>query len=144
MRWKIKQEILAYKRREVDRLRSRQLRMHGKCGHSDFVREFFQARYATQLHWLYQRTPCPKRATSDSHVDIIVQLTSATNSLRFEIVDRATFVPVQMQTLCGNLFEMNFHSQNLPKIISQISCSAPWQRTPGQTRRCRRQGARFP
>ena len=41
MRWQVKQEILAYKRREVDRLRPRQLGVHGKCGHSDFVREFF-------------------------------------------------------------------------------------------------------
>jgi hypothetical protein len=32
-------------------------------------------------------------------------------------VNRAILVPVQMQTLRRNLFEMNFHLSNLLKII---------------------------
>src|SRR5262249_17498811 len=112
------QEIFAHKRREIDRFRPRQLCMHGKSGHSNFVYKFFKARHATQLYWLRKRASRPECASSNAQVDIEVQRASATNSLCFEVVDRAIFVPVQMQALRGNLFEMNFHSATLSTVIS--------------------------
>ena len=86
-----------------------QLGVNGKCRHLNVVHEILQARYATQLHWLRQRASCPKRASSDAHIDVVMQWASTTNSLCFDIVDRAIFVPIQVKTLCRNLFEMNLH-----------------------------------
>jgi hypothetical protein len=118
MGWQVEQEVLAYKRREIDRLWPMQFSVHGKCGHLNFVYKFLQARYATQLNWLGKRASCPKRASGNAQFDVVMQPTSATNSLCFEVMDRASLVAVQVQTLWRNLFEMNFHASNLSNIIN--------------------------
>src|SRR6266545_4338739 len=109
MRGQVEQEVLAHKRRQVDRLRSMQLCVHSKCGHLNFVHKILQTRYATQFYWLRQRASRPKGTSSNAHVDVVMQRAGTANPI---------LVPVQMQTLRRNLLEMNFHSLNLSNVMS--------------------------
>jgi hypothetical protein len=118
MRGQVEQEVLAHKRRQVDRLRSVQLGVHSKCGHLNFVHKILQTRYATQFYWLRQRAARPKGTSSNAHVDVVMQRTGTTNPLFVKVMDRAILVPVQMQTLRRNLLEMNFHPLNLSNVMS--------------------------
>ena len=52
MRWQVEQKVLAYKWRQVDRLRPMQFGMYGERWHLNIVHKILQTRYAAQLHWL--------------------------------------------------------------------------------------------
>src|SRR6266480_7062503 len=110
--------VVENKQRDIDSFRPAQLRVHGKRGHLNFVNKVFQTRYATELDWLRQRAARPERASRNTQIDIVMQPTSATNSLCFHFLNWAILLPFQMQTLGWNLFQMNFHWGNLLKFIT--------------------------
>lgn len=122
MRRQIQQKVFPHERRKIDRLRPAQFGVDRERRNFHVLDKFFETADASELDRLRERAVGPKRTFRHADVDFVLHRTGATNSVRFQIADQTIFLPLQMQSLGWNLFEMNFHFLNFfPSKLATVA-----------------------